>query len=196
MAEPPPSVVVLAGPNGAGKSTLAPDLLQGALQVTEFVDADVIARKLSPVDTQGAAITAGREMLKRIRDLARQGGSLAFETTLASRSFLPWLRSLTRLGYQFHLVFLWLPSADFAVARVADRVRLGGHDVPEGTIRRRYAAGIRNFFGLYRPLATSWRVYDSSPGAAPRLVAYGRGRRVLGVRDRRVWNLMAQERGR
>lgn len=196
MAEPPPSVVVLAGPNGAGKSTLAPDLLQGVLQVTEFVDADVIARGLSAFDPQGAAITSGRVMLKRMQELTRQRISFAFETTLASRSFVPWLRSLTRLGYQFHLVFLWLPSADFAVARVADRVRLGGHEVPEGTIRRRYAAGIRNFFGLYRPLAMSWRVYDSSTGPTPRLVAYGRGRKVSGIRDRRVWHLMTQEGGR
>ena len=196
MAEPPPSVVVLAGPNGAGKSTLAPDLLQGALAVTEFVDADVIARGLSAFDPTSAGIAAGRVMLKRLQELAHQRVSFAFETTLASRSFAPWLQRLTRVGYQFHLVFLWLPSADFAVARVADRVRLGGHDVPEETIRRRYAAGMRNFFGLYRPMATSWRVYDSSTGPAPRLVAYGRGRKVSGIRDRRVWRLMAQERGR
>jgi predicted ABC-type ATPase len=90
-------------------------------------------------------------MLTRIHELARQRVSFAFETTLASRSFAPWLVELAQTGYRFRLVFLWLPSADFAVDRVADRVRLGGHSVPEQTVRRRYAAGLRNFFGLYQP---------------------------------------------
>jgi len=140
-----PSVVILAGPNGAGKSTTAPLLLQGALGVTEFVNADEIARGLSGFNPQGAAIAAGRVMLARIRDLGAQRVSFAFETTLASRSFAPWLKKLTRSGYAVHLVFLWLPSDDLALARVADRVRRGGHDVPAPTVRRRYRSGIRNF---------------------------------------------------
>ena len=114
----------------------------------EFVNADLIAQGLAGFDPERAALPAGRVMLQRIRELAKQRVSFAFETTLASRSFARWLAELVRTGYQFHLVFLWLPSADFAVDRVADRVRLGGHSVPEATVRRRYAAGLRNFFGL------------------------------------------------
>lgn len=109
-----PSVVILAGPNGAGKSTAAPALLQGALAVNEFVNADVIARGLSAFDPDAAAIAAGRVMLTRMRELAAHHTSFAFETTLASRTFAPWLRELRTSGYDIHLVFLWLSSAELA----------------------------------------------------------------------------------
>ena len=135
-----PSVVILAGPNGAGKSTAAPALLEGTLAVNEFVNADVMARDLSADDPDSAAIAAGRVMLTRLSELAGGRGSFAFETTLASRTFAPWLRDLRASGYDVQLVFLWLPSADFAIERVADRVRSGGHNVPEETIRRRYGS--------------------------------------------------------
>ena len=85
------------------------------------------------------------------------------------------------------MVFLWLPSVEFAIARVADRVRMGGHDIPSEIIRRRYHAGLRNFFTLYRPLATTSRVYDNSVEPLPRLIAAGRGREKVPVQDRDVW---------
>jgi predicted ABC-type ATPase len=141
-----PSVVVIAGPNGAGKSTSAPVLLQGPLQVTTFVNADVIARGLAGYAPDRAAIQAGRLMFEHLRQLARTGVDFAFETTLPSKSYASWLAELIKINYQFHLIFLWLPDADMAVARVQERVRLGGHDIPEETIRRRYDAGPRNFF--------------------------------------------------
>src|SRR5262249_21869242 len=162
MDESSPDVVVLAGPNGAGKSTSAPSILRDALGVDEFVNADVIARGLSGFEPERAAMAAGRIMLARLRELARQRSSFAFDTTLASRSFPPSLADLIGTGYQFHLVFLWLPDAGMAVARVAARVREGGHAVPEETIRRRYEAGLRNFFSLYRPMATTWEFWDNS----------------------------------
>lgn len=170
MSEARPNIVILAGPNGAGKSTAAPELLQGALGVNEFVNADVIARGLSAFDPDSAAIGAGRVMLSRVRELAEQRVSFAFETTLASRTFAPWLRDLAVSGYAVHLVFLWLSSADLALERVADRVRRGGHNVPAATVRRRYDAGLRNFFRLYEPLASTWRLYNAS-GPRPKLVA-------------------------
>jgi len=138
MSEENPHVIVIAGPNGAGKSTTAPMLLKGTLGVTEFVNADVIAQGLSAFQPESAAFHAGRVMLERLHYLAKERVDFAFETTVASRSFAPWIAKLKQSGYTFHLVFLWLPSADFAVARVAERVRMGGHDVPEETIRRRY----------------------------------------------------------
>jgi predicted ABC-type ATPase len=194
VSEPRPSVVILAGPNGAGKSTAAPALLHGALGVDEFVNADVIASGLSAFDPEGAAIAAGRVMLARIRELASQRVNFAFETTLASRSFAPWLRQLVASGYSAHLVFLWLPSADFAVDRVAERVRTGGHNVPPETVRRRYAAGLRNFFQLYQPLVSGWVLYDSS-GPVPRPVAEGLASHPPTVYDRDVW-AAAQEQAR
>jgi len=194
VTETRPSIVILAGPNGAGKSTVAPALLRGALAVNEFVNADVIASGLSAFDPDSAAIAAGRVMLARIRELASQRVNFAFETTLASRSFAPWLRQLVTSGYSAHLVFLWLPSADFAVDRVAERVRTGGHNVPPETVRRRYAAGLRNFFQLYQPLVSGWVLYDSS-GPVPRAVAEGLASHPPTVYDRDIW-ASAQEQAR
>ena len=192
MSEPRPSVVILAGPNGAGKSTAAPELLQGELAVTEFVNADVIARGLSAFDPDRAAIAAGRVMLVRLDELARQRESFAFETTLASRSFAPWLRDLRASGYAVHLFFLWLSSPDLAVQRVADRVRSGGHDVPADTIRRRYRAGVRNLFSLYQPIVTTWAVYDCS-GLKSQLIAEGLESAPLKVYDKKVWAAVQQQ---
>jgi predicted ABC-type ATPase len=186
VSELRPSVVILAGPNGAGKSTAAPALLHGALGVDEFVNADVIARGLSAFDPDSVAIAAGRIMLARLRELARQRVSFAFETTLASRSFAPWLRNLKGSGYVVHVVFLWLSSADLAIERVADRVRAGGHDIASGTVRRRYDAGVRNFFSLYQPIATSWTLYDCSSRDA-QLVAERLESQPLTVYDGEVW---------
>lgn len=162
MSGDPPSVVVLAGPNGAGKSTAAPLLLMGQLSVSEFVNADDIARGLSGFTPDAAAVAAGRIMLKRIRELASQRSTFAFETTLASRRFAPRIASMQLSGYRFRLIFLHLSSAGAAAQRVAGRVREGGHDVPEHVIRRRYQRGLRNLFSLYLPLADEWVVYDNS----------------------------------
>lgn len=182
-----PDVVVLAGPNGSGKSTTAPALLRDCLGLTEFVNADVLAEGLSAFDPLSAALDAGRLMLDRLRYLAARRASFAFETTLAPRSLAPWLADLVASGYHFHLLFLWLPSPDLAVVRVQTRVQLGGHDVPEETIRRRYTVGLRNFFTLYQPIATIWRVYDNSGTVAPEMIAAGQGNVVDRVFDDDLW---------
>jgi predicted ABC-type ATPase len=182
----PPRVVVLAGPNGSGKSTAAPRLLRDAFAVGEFVNADVIAQGLSAFNPAGSAMAAGRIMLNRLKELADERKTFAFETTLASRSFVPWLKGLIAGGYEFRLVFLWLPSADAAVARVAERVRSGGHEVPEATIRRRYNAGLRNFFSFYQPLASQWQMIDNSRRRS-RLIAAGRGHSAEVVPNPKLW---------
>jgi predicted ABC-type ATPase len=189
-----PSVVVLAGPNGAGKSTVARDLLQGTLAVSEFVNADAIAGGLSGFAPAGVGFEAGRIMLKRLHELADQRTDFAFETTLASRSFAPWLGRLVSSGYQMHLVFLWLPVAELAVARVADRVAKGGHGIPAEDVRRRYRRGIENFFSLYRQLASSWRLLDGSQ-FVPRLIAEGSGMDTTMVDDETVWARLQHEHG-
>jgi predicted ABC-type ATPase len=137
-------------------------------------------------------MAAGRAMLERLTQLASERKSFGFETTLASRSFAPKIRTLLHAGYEFHLVFLSLPSPDLAVERVASRVRLGGHDVPEDTIRRRYRSGLRNFFALYSPLATSWRMYDNST-AQPRLIASGSAQRAPMIDDEASWHRITTE---
>jgi len=167
-----PKVVVIAGPNGAGKSTTAPKLLREALAVDEFVNADTIAAGLSAFAPERVAFTAGRAMLARLQELASAHDDFAFETTLSSRSFAPWLRGLQEGGYSVHLIYLWLPSADLAVERIAERVRRGGHDVPEPVVRRRYEKSLVNFFNLYRPIAESWLMLDNSRQLGPRPIAW------------------------
>ncbi len=166
-------IVVIAGPNGAGKTTLAPYLLRDRLGLLEYVNADTIAQGLSAFQPEHAAFEAGRIMLRRLRELAGQRKSFAFETTLATRSYASWLKQLKVDGYQVHLSFIWLHSVEIAVERVRQRVASGGHDIPEKTIRRRYQKGIRNFFSLYRPLADSWAVYDNSALVEPMMLANG-----------------------
>jgi predicted ABC-type ATPase len=166
-------VIVLAGPNGAGKTTASQTLLAEALRVVTFVNADVIAQGLAGFDPDSAAVEASRIMLGRLHTLAEQRANFAFETTLAGRTLAGWLRGLRRDGYTVHLVYFWLESADLAVARVAERVKSGGHNVPEATIRQRYGRSLHNFFGLYRPVVSTWQVYDNSLRSSPQLVASG-----------------------
>lgn len=186
-------VVVIAGPNGAGKSTTAPAILQNVLHVGEFVNADVIAAGLSAFSPESVSAAAGRLMLDRLRQLARSGRDFAFETTLASRTFAPWLNELQEGGYIVHLVYLYLPQVDLAVARVAERVRRGGHAVPEAVVRRRYDRSLSNFFELYSPFADSWMMLDNSAGFPPRFVAKRIGRRALKVFDAIRWAALRAE---
>ena len=189
-----PNVIIIAGPNGAGKTTAAPLLLQRAFAVTEFVNADFIAQGISVFDPGAAAMEAGRVMLKRLDQLGEERANFAFETTLASRSFAPRIVRLQAAGYDFHLNYLWIPSADLAVTRVAERVSLGGHDVPDDVVRRRYEKGLRNFFRIYAPLAKAWHFYDNRKADGPRLVAEGSGKETTGVVQLEIWDLVQKYR--
>lgn len=183
----PAQVIVIAGPNGAGKSTLAPFLLRNRLSVFEYVNADTIAAGLSAFQPEAAALVAGRVMLQRLRDLADQRATFAFETTLATRSYARWLRGLCMEGYDIGLIYLWLRTPESAISRVQDRVQMGGHDIPEEIIRRRYHKGVQNFFGIYQEIATNWVVYDHSVSNAPLLLAAGKGKAELNVFERQLW---------
>lgn len=185
-------MVVIAGPNGAGKTTTAPRLLREALTVSEFVNADPIATGLSAFRPESVAVAAGRVMLARLKELARAHENFAFETTLASRSFAPWLAGLRSSGYRVHLAFLSLPDPSLAVERVAARVREGGHDVPEPVVRRRFASGLKNFFALYQGIADTWQVFDNSEATGPRLIASGRGREPADIFDPAAWKRLLE----
>jgi predicted ABC-type ATPase len=168
------NVVVIAGPNGAGKSTMAPRILRDALAVREFVNADTIATGLSAFSPETVAVPAARIMLKRVRQLASERRDFAFETTLASLSFAPWLARLRKDdGYRVHLVYIGLASAELAVARVAERVKRGGHAVPQPVVRRRYDRSFENFLQLYRALADSWMMVDNSVEPIPSISSDG-----------------------
>ncbi|MBF8275238.1 MAG: hypothetical protein HW390_311 [Candidatus Brocadiaceae bacterium] len=195
MTEQRPHVIIIGGPNGAGKSTTAPVLLKGTLGVTEFVNADTLALGLSAFQPESVAFHAGRIMLERIRFLAKGRVDFAFETTLASRTFATWVDELKKTGYIFHLVFLWLPNPEFALARVAERVRMGGHNVPDEIVKRRYNKGIRNFFWLYMSLADTWAFYDNSvAGTLTPLASGGMGISTLIANENRlVWKQILEE---
>jgi predicted ABC-type ATPase len=181
-----PNLVVIAGPNGAGKSTAAPLLIGKRLGITEFVNADVIASGLSARAPESVAVEAGRIMLRRLRLLAGERKDFSFETTLASRSFAPWIAQLRREhDYRFHLIYLWVADASQSVARVASRVRAGGHFVPDETVRRRYERGLANFFSLYAPIADAWEMFDNS--GTPRLIAAREGAGPVRFGDANLW---------
>jgi len=182
-----PNLHVIGGANGAGKTTTALKLLPGFLDCYEYVNADSIAQGLSPFKPESVAIQAGRLMLKRLHDLAASHVDFAFETTLASRSFVSFFRKCQSGGYQVNLIYLWLESVELAIERVRERVAAGGHDIPEDVIRRRYDAGRENFYRLYLPLASEWVAYDNS-GEAPLIVAAGGVGIEIVVHDQPTWD--------
>lgn len=161
-----PNVFVIGGCNGAGKTTASLAILPALLNCQEFVNADAIAAGLSPLNPDSVAVMAGRMMLERMQDLRALGIDFAFETTLAARSFAPFLRDCKQRGYRVTLLYFWLQNAELAIQRVALRVASGGHSIPEETIRRRYDRGRRNLVELYLPLADNWMVFDNTQNSS------------------------------
>ena len=163
---------IVAGCNGAGKTTASFTVLPEMLNCREFVNADEIAKGLSPFNPEGVAIQAGRLMIDRVLYLLKEGETFAFETTLATRSYVNLIQRAQKRGYFVTLLFFSLSTPEQAVARVAKRVSLGGHNIPTDVIYRRYQAGLENFFQLYTPIADYWALYDNSdiPGEK---IAYG-----------------------
>ena len=169
-------IYVIAGPNGAGKTTFAMRHLASEVPGLHFVNADLIAAGLSPLGRgTGVEAAAGRLMLAEIKRLATQGRSFAFETTLAGRSYLRRIDQWRHEGYRVVLVYLSLGSPEDAVSRVAERVRQGGHSVPEDVVRRRFDAGLRNLREHYIGMVDEWRVLDNT-GPVPLLVEQGMNR--------------------
>lgn len=164
-----PELYVIGGANGSGKTTSALTILP-TLGITEYVNADAIAAGLSPLNPEARALQAGRLMLERLRTLANADADFAFETTLAARSFAPFLQRCSGRQYRINLLYFWLRSPDLAVERVARRVASGGHSIPEEVIRRRYERGRKNLVELYLPLCDRWIVYDNSDNS-PTVVA-------------------------
>ncbi len=165
-------IVIIAGPNGAGKTTFAREFLPNEAQLPIFINADLIAVGLSPFQPETVALRAGRLMLDEIRARVSHRQSFAFETTLSGRTYARLIRGWQGLGYHVKLIFLSLPSADMAVARVAARVAQGGHNVPEDVIRRRFSLGLQNLNNIYKHLVDAWVLYDNS-GSVPKLLEWG-----------------------
>jgi predicted ABC-type ATPase len=179
-------VVMIGGPNGAGKTTIATTMLPKELRIREFVNADEIARGLSPFNPEGSARAAGRLMIKRIHELIDRGESFAFETTCAGRAHARTLSRCRDAGYRLTLIFLWLPSVKEALDRVARRVAQGGHRIPKEVVVRRYAAGLKNLQRLYLPIADIAYIYDNTDEGGI-LIAERHPGRALVVCDDQRW---------
>ena len=156
------SLYIISGCNGAGKTTASYSVLPKMLDCLEFVNADEIARGLSPFNPESVAIEAGRLMLHRIEELLAKDETFALETTLATKSYINLVRRAQTKGYQVNVLFFWLRTPELALQRVAERVASGGHNIPEDIVRRRYVAGISNLFRIFIPEVDFWNIYDNS----------------------------------
>ena len=165
-------IIIIAGPNGAGKTTFARAFLPAEAHCPRFINADLIAAGLSPFLPEAEVFKAGRLMLKEIAECVERGESFAFETTLSGLVYLRQIRNWQNQGYHVSLFFLSLSSVEMAIARVAERVCQGGHDIPEPVIRRRFEAGRINFEQRYRDVVDAWALYDNSDNE-PVLIEWG-----------------------
>lgn len=156
-----PALYIIAGCNGAGKTTASMTVLPEVLDCREFVNADEIAKGLSPFNPGEVAIQAGKLMLQRIDELLSRRATFAIETTLATRSYRSLVAKAKELGYTVILLFFWLPTPELAVERVASRVANGGHDIPPDVIHRRYWNGLHNLFEIYLPIVDCWSLYEN-----------------------------------
>ncbi|MFZ4115498.1 MAG: zeta toxin family protein [Chthoniobacterales bacterium] len=157
-----PLCCIIAGPNGAGKTTFARNFLLKELNIVHFINADLIAAGLSPFDSSLVELKAGRLFLEELKRLAKEKVDFAFETTLSGYCYIPLLKHLKTEGYRIEIIYLRLHSASLSLKRVAERVRQGGHNIPEATVLRRFDRGWKNFLNLYQPLADDWFVYENS----------------------------------
>jgi len=153
---------IISGCNGAGKTIASYTILPELLNCREFVNADEIARGLSPLNPESEALKAGRLMLIRINELLKKGKDFAFETTLATKSYKNFIFDAKQLDYKVTLLFLWLRTPELAVQRVKKRVEEGGHNIPELVIRRRYENGLKNFYNIFEPIVDDWIFIDNS----------------------------------
>jgi predicted ABC-type ATPase len=160
---------IIAGCNGAGKTTASYTILPEILDCKEFVNADEIAKGLSPFQPEKVAIEAGRIMLGRINDLLAKNENFAFETTLATRSYVQKINAAKAQGYHTTLLFFWLQNIEMAQARVQTRVEEGGHNIPDAVIARRYILGIKNLFNLYLPIVDEALIFDNSENGSEKI---------------------------
>ncbi len=181
-----PNLYIIAGCNGAGKTTTSYTVLPEILNCKEFVNADEIARGLSPFQPETVSFQAGRIMLKRIKELLTRKNDFGFETTLATRSYVHIIRQAKKQGYTVVLIYFWLESVDLAKARVKTRVEKGGHNIPFEVIERRYIRGLANFFDIYKDMTDNWIIYDNSH-EVPVIMAKGSAYLVDYVYNNDLW---------
>lgn len=184
-----PNLYIIAGCNGAGKTTASYTVLPEILNCEEFINADEIARGISPFNPNKVAIEAGRIMLRKIDEFIEKRIDFAFETTLSSKSYLNTIEKASNNGYGITLLFLWLESVELAIARVKARVEEGGHDISDKVIRRRYYSGIRNLFDLYIPVCDYWMITNNSEPNLE-LIAEGNNKSIIRIDNNSIFEQM------
>ncbi len=180
-----PRLYIISGPNGSGKTTASYSLLPELLDCSEFVNSDEFAKHLAPFAPESAYITASRLMLQKVQYLFDRREDFCIETTLATRSLIKTIRKAQQQGYYVTVLYLWLSSPDIAVERVAMRVKAGGHDIPEITIRRRYRMGLNYLFHSYMPVCDKWILADNTSPPF-QIIAEGT-KKGLQIRDMSVY---------
>lgn len=188
-----PKLYIIAGCNGAGKTTASYTVLPEMLECKEFVNADEIARGLSPFNPESVVIDAGRLMLQRMDDLLSEGADFAFETTLSPRSYVRFINQAHKKGYFISLLFFWLPTPEQAIKRVDTRVRKGGHGVSAEVVRRRFRNGIKNLTTLYMPICDYWIIYDNSSAEARiNVIASGERDATMNIGDTLSYKMITE----
>lgn len=177
---------IIAGPNGAGKTTASYTVLPEILNCKEFVNADEIARGISPFNSEKVSIQAGRLMLNRIKELINKGETFAFETTLSSKYFVEFIKNVKEKNYEVVLLFLMLNTVKLAIQRVETRVKEGGHNIPTDVIKRRYVNGLKNFFNRYIDIVDKWFLVDNS-GETFQFVAEGTKDGSI-IKNENIWS--------
>ena len=185
------TIYIISGCNGAGKTTASFTILPEILNCKEFVNADEIARGLSPFQPDEVAFEAGRIMLERFNYLVKTEQTFAIETTLATKIYKGKIEIAIELGYSVRLLFFWLPTVQMAIDRVAIRVSEGGHNIPDDIVTRRYFRGMQNLLKIYIPLCNEWAVFDNSDGQ-PLLLARGLKKEIT-VMNKKIWNNFKSE---
>ena len=180
------NLYIISGCNGAGKTTASYTVLPEILDCKEFVNADEIARGLSPFNPESVAIEAGRIMLQRIEELLGKGETFSIETTLATKSYISLVRRAQAKGYRVSVLFFWLKTPEQAIQRVEERVQKGGHNIPKDVIRRRYVAGISNLFNLYMKEVDYWDIYDNSVNPRRQVACGGKNAKTI-ILDSRIF---------
>lgn len=170
---------IISGCNGAGKTTASYTVLPEILDCKEFVNADEIARGLSPFNPESVAIEAGRLMLQRIDELLQRNETFSIETTLSTKTYIHLVRRAQAKGYHVSILFFWLSTPELAIERVAERVQNGGHNIPEDIIRRRYFAGINNLFQLFIKEVDYWDIYDNSDSPRKQIARGGKDTKTI-----------------
>jgi len=186
-----PNLYIIAGPNGAGKTTASYTILPEMLDCKEFVNADEIAKGLSPFQPEKAAIEAGRIMLKKISELIHQQQDFAFETTLSTKTYIKTIEQAREKGFEVTLLFFWLNTVELAKERVKARVKEGGHDIPKEVIERRYENGIKNLINLYIKTADNWILINNSENPM-QIIAEGGRDTTIEISNKAIWNQITQ----